>query len=248
MEDVWPALERAGAQTALVRFSGGAGRQATLESVSIEAQGRELARWCDAGESELAGTLAAPAWGRYGSFRGQPRITATLAWTVADRSILLAGTRGTERFEETLQAAVHTPAAVRDTSPSAAGDDQGSPQAGRGDTHTAARACSRCGRPIPHGARPEARYCAKRCRQAASRARLRDRSGRSALTAPERCAWCSGPMPPGLRPEARYCAKRCRQAASRARLALTSSQPTTSDASRDTSPPNGHRRRSGTRA
>jgi hypothetical protein len=207
-EDVWRALERSGAQLALVRFTGGGGRRGTLERVRIEAGDRELAHWSDAGASQLAGALAAPVWGRYGSCQGQPRMAATLQWHVADRSLRVAGARGAGRFEETLQAATRTAAAPSsDTSPASG------PRA-------ADRECCQCGQQIPAGARPEARYCSKRCRQAASRARLRERSGRSALTAPERCARCEGPMPAGVRPEARYCSKRCRQAASRARLAF----------------------------
>jgi endogenous inhibitor of DNA gyrase (YacG/DUF329 family) len=220
-EDVWRALQRAGAQLALVRFSGGGGRQGMLDSVSIEAAGSAPARFWDAGESELAGALAAPTWGRYGSFRGQPRIAATLQWSVAERSLTLAGTRGTERFEEILLAATATATAAqttRDTSPDAGGKRERSPRAELSEPLGAGRNCSRCGQPIPASARREARYCSKRCRQADSRARLRERSGRSALAAPERCARCEGPMPTGLRPEARYCSKRCRQAASRARL------------------------------
>ncbi|MGO9902859.1 MAG: hypothetical protein ACLP0J_24935 [Solirubrobacteraceae bacterium] len=85
--DAWRALEQVSASSALVRFSGGGGRQGTLESVSVKAGGRELANW-GAGNSELAGALAAPVWGRYGSFRGQLRIAATLAWNNADRSLL----------------------------------------------------------------------------------------------------------------------------------------------------------------
>jgi hypothetical protein len=220
---VWRALERIGASGALVRFSGGGGRQGTLESVSVKAAERELASWWSAGENELAGALAAPVWGRYGSFRGQPRIAATLAWNVADRSLLLAGRRASERFEETLNAAGTASQTVRDvsrdTSPSAAGERERSPKAG-GEPGATGRVCRHCGEPIAASARPEARYCGKRCRQAASRASLREQSGRSALTPRERCAWCTGPIPTGLRPEARYCGKRCRQAASRARLAL----------------------------
>jgi hypothetical protein len=225
---VWRTLERIGASGALVRFSGGGGRQGTLESVSVKAGDRELASRWGAGESELAGALAAPVWGRYGSFRGQPRIAATLAWNAADRSLLLAGTRGSERFEETLTAPAAASQTVRDASRRAAGDGERLPDAGgepeAGDRapgrQLTARVCCRCGQPIAASARPEARYCGKRCRQAASRARLREQSGRSGLKPPERCAWCRGPMPTGLRPEARYCRKRCRQAASRARLAL----------------------------
>jgi hypothetical protein len=80
------------------------------------------------------------------------------------------------------------------------------------------RVCERCGAAIAADARKEALYCLKLCRQAASRARLRDASGRFGMQAPERCACCAGLMPAGLRPEALYCSKRCRQAASRARL------------------------------
>jgi len=214
LDDVWRALERSGAQLALVRFTGGGGRHGTLESVRIEAAGRELACRSSASESELAGALAAAVWSRYGTFKGQPAIAATLRWHGADRSLLLAGTRGTERFEEVLQAAIATAASVarsvRDTS-----RDTSSAR-----RPAASRECCQCRQQIPAGARAEARYCSKRCRQAASRARVRERSGRSALAPPERCAVCDGPMPAGMRPEARYCSKRCRQAASRARLAL----------------------------
>ncbi|MGZ6569282.1 MAG: zinc finger domain-containing protein [Solirubrobacteraceae bacterium] len=223
-EDVWRALQRAGAQLALVRFTGGGGRPGTLEGVSLQAQGSPAARPVDEIQSELTGALAAPVWGRYGSFRGQPLIAATLRWSVVERSLLLAGTRGTERFQETLQHAVApaiAPAIVRapgDTSRDTSSwtispEEPVHPQ-------LCARACQRCGQPIAASARAEACYCSKRCRQAASRARLREQSGRSALAGPERCALCEGPMPAGLRPEACYCSKRCRQAASRARLRL----------------------------
>jgi hypothetical protein len=104
-----------GAQLALVRFSGGGGRPGTLERVSLEAQG-SAPRLVDASE-ELAGALAAPVWGRYGSFRGQPPIAATLRWSVAERSLMLAGTRGTERLQEILLPASATAAqTIRDTS------------------------------------------------------------------------------------------------------------------------------------
>ena len=225
VEDVWRALERAGAQLALVRFSGGGGRPGTLEGLSIQPQGSAPARLVDAGQSELAGALAAPAWARYGSFRGQPRIAAMLQWSVAERSLTLAGTRGTGRFQEILLTATTTAAqtmrdASRDTSSDVRGKRGRSPSAELSEPRGVARKCSRCGQPIPASARREARYCSKRCRQADSRARLRERSGRSALAAPERCERCEGPMPTGRRPEARYCSKRCRQAASRARLRL----------------------------
>jgi len=144
-DDAWRALERAGAEIALVRFCGGGGRHGTLESVSIHAGGRELTHWSTAPGSELAGALTAPAWARYGSFRGQPPITATLQWNLADRSLLLAGTRGREPFEETLKAAelTNSPPAARHVAPherasTADTTDESSRAAGRrwpADTH-----------------------------------------------------------------------------------------------------------------
>lgn len=208
---IWRALERIAASVALVRFAAGRGLPASVEVVALAGDGSELGRW-QAGESELADALAAPVWARYGSFRGQPPITATLRWSVAERSLTLAGSRGGEPFAQTLAGTPPTSArAIRDTS-----RDTSPPPALR----TSGRVCERCGKPIARTARAEARYCGKLCRQAASRARLRERSGRSSLALPERCAWCKGPMPEGLRLEARYCSKRCRQAASRARLVL----------------------------
>ena len=228
VEEVWRALERTAANVARVRFAGGGARRASVEIVVAAAGGGELARW-RAGESELGDALAAPVWARYGGFRGQPPIAGTLSWSVAERSVMLAGGRGSERFAETLAGAgaIRSGRAVsRDGSPVSAVER---------------RACERCGAPIAPSARPEARYCSKRCRQAASRVRLRELWGPPARVALERCAWCEGPMPAGLRPEACYCSKRCRQAASRTRLAearrrrLRADEPTSSDTSRDAS-------------
>jgi protein gp37/predicted nucleic acid-binding Zn ribbon protein len=80
--------------------------------------------------------------------------------------------------------------------------------------------CAWCPKPMPPGVRPEAKFCSKRCRQAASRARLKAQPARSPSPPPETCAWCPKPMPEGLRPEAKFCSKRCRQAASRFDLAV----------------------------
>ena len=230
IEEVWRALERSSATVARVRFAGGGGKRASVETVVAAAGGEELARW-RAGETELGDAVAAPVWARYGAFRGQPAITGTLSWSVAERSITLVGKRGSERFAETLARG----AAIR---------------SGRDVSRDASlvsalerRACERCGGPIAPSARSEARYCSKRCRQAASRARLRELWGPPARVAPERCAWCEDPMPAGLRSEARYCSKRCRQGASRARLAEArgrgrgprTDEPTPRDASRDAS-------------
>ena len=242
IEEVWRALERVSATVARVRFAGGGGTRASVETVVAAAGGGELARW-RAGESELGDALAAPVWARYGAFRGQPPITGTLCWSVAERSITLAGRRGSERFAEILAgvAAIRSGRGVSRDVPPVAAVERG--------------ACERCGGPIASGVRSEARFCSKRCRQAASRARLRELWGPPAWVAPERCAWCEDPMPAGLRSEARYCSKRCRQAASRARLAEArargrgsrTNEPIPSDTSRDASllgnPPPGARGR-----
>lgn len=60
----------------------------------------EVERWI--GRDELAFALEAPVWDRYGSFAGHPRIGGTVTWTVADRSVVIAGVRGRERFEEVI--------------------------------------------------------------------------------------------------------------------------------------------------
>lgn len=83
-------------------------------------------------------------------------------------------------------------------------------------------ACAWCGGPMPEGLRPEARFCKKACRQASSRARLKDRPARSPSPPPATCSWCDGPMPDGLRAEARFCSKSCRQASSRFSLGMRS--------------------------
>ena len=87
--------------------------------------------------------------------------------------------------------------------------------------------CGWCRGPLPEGLRPEAKFCSKRCRQAASRARLKAKPPLPPSPPPENCGWCGGAMPEGLRAEARYCGKRCRQASSRFGLAVKRTAPTT---------------------
>ena len=210
---------------ALVRFSGGGGNPGSISAVTLENEdGEQLACWSSA-EEALPEALAAPIWGRYALFRGQPRITGLLMWDARARSIAIAGKRGGQKFDEILSTprqiatvTIASPAAntLRDTSPRAVETDTS--RGAAAVVPRTSRACARCGSPLAAGLRAEARYCSKRCRQAASRARLSQRSGRAGLTAPERCARCDGPMSTGRRPEARYCSKRCRQAASHARL------------------------------
>jgi hypothetical protein len=182
-QQLWEQLEQWGASVALVRFSGGGGHPGSISTVTLENEdGKELACW-SSGEGELPDALAAPIWGRYALFRGQPRITGLLVWDARARSIAIAGQRGARRFDEILSTprqiatvTIASPAAntlrdtSRDTSPRAVETDTSSEAA---EVSRTSRSCERCGTPLAAGLRVEARYCSKRCRQAASRARLR---------------------------------------------------------------------------
>jgi hypothetical protein len=227
IDGVWQELEQKGAAVAFVRFHGGGGKPGVIATVTLkDAEQQQLERW-SSGVGPLPDELAAPIWGRYASFRGHPRIVGTVIWDLAHREVLCTGTRGQARFEEMLIARPLTRVPLlpwrddtsRDTSPPVQEEPPVlSPPA-------VVRACERCGAAIAAEARDDALYCSKLCRQAASRARLRETSGRAGMRAPERCARCAGQMPAGLRPEALYCSKRCRQAASRARLADNPTDP-----------------------
>ncbi len=101
---MWEEFERRGVTIALVPFSGRAGEGGrTGRIVLSRVEGDQLVgveRWT--GRDELAYALEAPVWDRYGSFAGHPRIRATVTWTLPDRSIVIAGARGGERFEEVI--------------------------------------------------------------------------------------------------------------------------------------------------
>ena len=224
-QGVWEELERWEAATALARFSGGGGSQGSIAAVTLEdAKKRELARW-SSGEGELPEALAAPMWARYALYRSHPRISGLLMWDVQERQVVIAGERGGEKFEELLSAPrqLYRPPV---TPASAARAHRGTSPAG---AREASRSCERCGEPLPPGLRAEARYCSKRCRQAASRARPREDRPPSPPPSPaETCAWCEGPMPAGVRGEAQFCSKRCRQASSRRAVRVRRSSPKTS--------------------
>jgi hypothetical protein len=223
-EQVWQELEQWGACRALVRFSGGGGSPGSIAAVTLEGDGDELARW-EGGSGELAEALAGPIWGRYALFRGHPRITGLLQWDVREREVLVAGKRGEQALAEVLSAprqlsrAPVTP--VISSVPEGMSPGSSGVRAERERSGTAAgvsqapRSCARCDGPLPVGLRREARYCSKRCRQASSRERLKDRPSSPPPVVLEKCVWCGGPMPEGLRAEAQFCSKRCRQASSR---------------------------------
>ena len=99
---VWEELERRGATIAMVPFSGRAGRGGDVGTIVLSRIGDnklvDVERW--SGRDELAHALEAPIRDRYGSFAGQPPISGTVTWTVADRLIVIAGRRAGEAFEE----------------------------------------------------------------------------------------------------------------------------------------------------
>jgi hypothetical protein len=100
----WDELEHRGATIALVPFWGRAGRGGNVETITLSRVGDDelidVERWTS--RDELAYALEAPVWDRYGLFAGQPFISGEVIWTVEDRLVVIAGTRGGERFEETV--------------------------------------------------------------------------------------------------------------------------------------------------
>jgi hypothetical protein len=102
--DVWVELERRGAMVATVPFSGRAGQGGRVGAIVLSRLGAdelvEVERWTS--RDELCYALEAPVWERFGSFAGQPRITGTAGWMVVERSVVIAGERAGERFEEVI--------------------------------------------------------------------------------------------------------------------------------------------------
>jgi hypothetical protein len=103
-QGVWEELGRRGAVIAVVPFSGRAGQRGKTGMITLSRlEGGELVdlerlSGCD----ELAFALEAPVWDRYAGFAGQPSIGGTVAWWVAERSIVIVGRRGEQAFEEVI--------------------------------------------------------------------------------------------------------------------------------------------------
>jgi hypothetical protein len=101
---VWDELERRQAEIAVVPFWGRAGRGGRTETITLSrVENDELIdveRWSS--RDELAYALEAPVWDRFGLFAGQPLIRGEVIWTAAHRSVVIVGTRGDVRFEETV--------------------------------------------------------------------------------------------------------------------------------------------------
>ncbi len=142
-EAIWRALERTCASVALVRFAAGGGCLGERRGAGPRGRRRRAGPLARRREPSWRTRSRRPVWARYGSFRGQPPITATLRWSVAERSITLAGSRGSEPFAQTSRRQPTSARAPRDTSPVTA-------------SRTAGRVCERCGKPIAQTARAEA--------------------------------------------------------------------------------------------
>jgi hypothetical protein len=102
---VWDELERRGVSVARVPFRGRAGKGGEIDVIRLQPvrdeESREVRLWPN--NDELANALAAPVWGRFGTFAGHPLVRAEVIWTVDGRSVVIAGRRGERRFEESAE-------------------------------------------------------------------------------------------------------------------------------------------------
>jgi hypothetical protein len=101
-EDVWERLERRGATIAVVPFSGCAGAGGRVDTIILSRlDGDKLVDVVrSTARDELTYALEGPIWDRYGVFAGQPSICGAVTWALPHRSIVIAGRRGSEAFEE----------------------------------------------------------------------------------------------------------------------------------------------------
>jgi hypothetical protein len=102
---VWDELQRRGVSVATVPFRGRAGKGGEIDVIRLQPvrdeESREVRVWPN--NDELANALAAPVWGRFGTFAGQPLVRAEVIWTVDGCSVVIAGRRGERRFEESAE-------------------------------------------------------------------------------------------------------------------------------------------------
>ena len=101
---VWEGLDRRRATIAVVPFWGRAGRGGSTGTITLSRVDNDemidVEGWSS--RDELTYALEAPVWDRFGAFAGQPLIRGEVIWTAEGRSVVIAGTRGDERFEETV--------------------------------------------------------------------------------------------------------------------------------------------------
>lgn len=102
---VWDELERRRVSVAAVPFRGRAGQGGEIDVIRLQrvrdGESREVRLWPDS--EELAHALAAPVWGRFGRFAGQPLVRAEVIWTAVDRSVVMVGRLGDRRLEEIVE-------------------------------------------------------------------------------------------------------------------------------------------------
>jgi hypothetical protein len=81
-----------------------AGRRGSITRFTldrVDGQKPLAVEWWD--RYELAYALESPVWNRFGGFAGQPAVSATVRWTVADRLVVITGQRGDQGFEEVVR-------------------------------------------------------------------------------------------------------------------------------------------------
>ena len=104
-DQIWAELEGRDATLAVVPFWGRARRGGETERIRLSRIiGDELVDielWT--ARDELTYALEAPVWDRYGMFAGQPAIRGDFIWALADRTVVIVGTRGGTRFEEAVR-------------------------------------------------------------------------------------------------------------------------------------------------
>jgi hypothetical protein len=102
---VWDELKRRRVSVAIVPFRGRAGQGGEIDVIRLQRvrgeESHEVRLWPDS--EELASSLAAPVWGRFGTFAGHPLVRAEVIWTVDGRSVVIVGRRGERRFEESAE-------------------------------------------------------------------------------------------------------------------------------------------------
>lgn len=85
----------------VVPYVGRAGRGGEIEEIRLQrvrdGEPCEVRLWPDS--EEFACALAAPVWGRFGTFAGHPLVRAEVIWTVDRRSVAIIGRRGEQRLQ-----------------------------------------------------------------------------------------------------------------------------------------------------
>jgi hypothetical protein len=103
-EKVWMELERRELIEAVVPFSTRPGRGGITHAVRLRSDRPSLGCVpnCPT-DGELQFELAEPLWARYGPSPACRRFRGEVVWTVQDRRVTMAGSRGDQRFREEVE-------------------------------------------------------------------------------------------------------------------------------------------------